>query len=114
MKCDICGCTEADCSACVRLTGFPCSWAKPNRCTTCAALIRQHAVERKRDSNAKAHTCDVLYVMGFRAAQTGKPRISHCRGRCWGKGHSIVWMRGFDEYTRLRAKLAPRVRPGAR
>ena len=36
--CRICGCTDADCSWCVVLTGDPCSWTEADLCSACAGM----------------------------------------------------------------------------
>lgn len=41
--CRICGCTEHDCRQCIELTGAPCHWVGPDRCSACV------------DIKAKAH-----------------------------------------------------------
>lgn len=35
-SCRVCGCTNGDCSQCVKKTGRPCHWVKPNLCSACA------------------------------------------------------------------------------
>ena len=35
-RCLVCGCTENDCSECIRRTGEPCTWIKPGLCSACA------------------------------------------------------------------------------
>lgn len=35
-KCRVCGCTDADCSRCVAITGQPCSWVEDDLCSACA------------------------------------------------------------------------------
>jgi len=35
--CHACGCTDNDCSGCVRRTGEPCHWVKANLCSACAS-----------------------------------------------------------------------------
>ena len=44
--CRACGCTDADCSDCIRLTGAPCSWAEPDLCSACQTLMNP---EPKKD-----------------------------------------------------------------
>ena len=36
--CRVCGCTDADCSNCIAISGVPCSWADETHtiCTRCA------------------------------------------------------------------------------
>ena len=34
-SCRICGCTEDDCSGCVRRTGRPCYWIEADLCSAC-------------------------------------------------------------------------------
>lgn len=43
--CRVCGCTEADCSACVALTGAPCHWVEHDLCSACLVPRR---IQRKR------------------------------------------------------------------
>lgn len=33
--CRVCGCTDADCSACIAKTGVPCSWVESDLCSAC-------------------------------------------------------------------------------
>jgi hypothetical protein len=35
-SCRTCGCTEANCAACVEKTGAPCFWVEPDLCSACA------------------------------------------------------------------------------
>jgi hypothetical protein len=44
-KCILCGCTPADCRQCIKLTGKPCTWVKPNLCSACAYLLPEPAPE---------------------------------------------------------------------
>lgn len=34
--CRVCGCTDNDCSGCIHLTGYPCTWVEPDLCSACA------------------------------------------------------------------------------
>lgn len=34
--CKVCGCTDKDCSACIRKTGKTCSWVSKDLCSACA------------------------------------------------------------------------------
>ena len=34
--CRVCGCTDDDCSDCIRRTGGPCHWVEADRCSACA------------------------------------------------------------------------------
>lgn len=34
-KCRKCGCTDEDCSQCIRKTGHPCSWVEEDLCSAC-------------------------------------------------------------------------------
>lgn len=34
--CRVCGCTDADCSQCIKKTGIPCHWVEPDLCSACA------------------------------------------------------------------------------
>lgn len=36
--CRMCGCTDADCSDCIRLTGVACHWIEPDLCSACNNL----------------------------------------------------------------------------
>lgn len=36
--CRMCGCTDADCSDCIRLTGVACHWIEPDLCSACNSL----------------------------------------------------------------------------
>jgi DNA-binding CsgD family transcriptional regulator len=36
--CRICGCTDADCRACVERTGAPCTWVEADLCSACRDL----------------------------------------------------------------------------
>ena len=33
--CKKCGCTDDDCSGCIKKTGSPCYWVKPGLCSAC-------------------------------------------------------------------------------
>lgn len=35
-SCRVCGCTDADCSACIERTGDPCFWVEADLCSACA------------------------------------------------------------------------------
>lgn len=37
--CRICGCTDADCTACMKATGSPCWWIEPDLCSACALKV---------------------------------------------------------------------------
>jgi PRTRC genetic system protein E len=38
-KCRVCGCTDNDCSRCIKITGKPCHWVEPDLCSACADAI---------------------------------------------------------------------------
>lgn len=38
--CQVCGCTDDDCRACIQATGSPCYWVKPGLCSRCADAAR--------------------------------------------------------------------------
>ncbi len=40
-KCRVCGCTEDDCSKCIKLTGHPCHWVEEDLCSACADAINK-------------------------------------------------------------------------
>jgi len=46
--CKICGCTDADCSHCIRRTGKPCSWVDNSHdiCSACVEGVWQGTCER--------------------------------------------------------------------
>lgn len=33
--CRVCGCTDADCSQCIKVQGYACHWVAPNLCSRC-------------------------------------------------------------------------------
>jgi len=35
-KCRVCGCTDEDCSQCIKKTGKPCHWVEPDLCSACS------------------------------------------------------------------------------
>jgi hypothetical protein len=35
VRCRVCGCTDWDCSQCIKTTGAPCSWVEPDLCSAC-------------------------------------------------------------------------------
>jgi hypothetical protein len=37
--CRVCGCTDEDCSGCVRRTGEPCSWVEADLCSACVPAL---------------------------------------------------------------------------
>jgi hypothetical protein len=38
-KCRRCGCTDDNCSLCIRRTGKPCYWVSDNLCSACAERV---------------------------------------------------------------------------
>lgn len=48
-KCRICGCTEDDCSQCIKLTGKPCHWAEQDLCSACDDALKNQKI--KTDMN---------------------------------------------------------------
>src|SRR5579885_3188867 len=42
-KCRICGCTDDDCSQCIRITGHPCHWVEEDLCSACADAINSQS-----------------------------------------------------------------------
>jgi hypothetical protein len=38
-QCAVCGCTDDDCSGCIRRTGVPCYWIAINLCSACEDAI---------------------------------------------------------------------------
>jgi hypothetical protein len=43
-KCRICGCTEDDCSVCIKRTGSPCYWVEPDLCSACTKKISIYTI----------------------------------------------------------------------
>jgi hypothetical protein len=39
-KCRVCGCTDNDCSQCIKKTGFPCYWIEDDLCSACGKTIK--------------------------------------------------------------------------
>lgn len=37
-RCRICGCTDADCSECIAISGAPCWWVSDDLCSLCADI----------------------------------------------------------------------------
>lgn len=37
-KCRICGCTDSDCSTCIKKTGNPCYWVDDDLCSACSPI----------------------------------------------------------------------------
>jgi hypothetical protein len=37
--CEICGCTDEDCSQCVEKTGSPCNWVGDELCSACSLTV---------------------------------------------------------------------------
>ena len=37
-ECRVCGCTDADCSGCIRRTGEPCHWIEDDLCSACELM----------------------------------------------------------------------------
>lgn len=35
--CRVCGCTDDDCSQCIKAQGYPCYWVEPDLCSRCKA-----------------------------------------------------------------------------
>ena len=33
--CRVCGCTDKDCSKCIKIQGYACHWVAPNLCSRC-------------------------------------------------------------------------------
>lgn len=38
-SCRVCGCTDDDCSACIKRTGEACSWMEPDLCSACYPVV---------------------------------------------------------------------------
>lgn len=45
-KCRICGCTENDCSQCIKLTGKPCHWVESDLCSACADALKLEEMKK--------------------------------------------------------------------
>lgn len=39
-RCKVCGCTENNCSRCVKKTGKPCHWVEPDLCSACSSNVK--------------------------------------------------------------------------
>ncbi len=50
-KCRICGCTEDDCSQCIRITGQPCHWVEEDLCSACQDAIKNKSQLNNTDMN---------------------------------------------------------------
>lgn len=50
-KCRACGCTQANCQACIRATGHPCSWSDESHthCTACVCRWCGRPFEARKD-----------------------------------------------------------------
>lgn len=46
-RCRVCGCTDHDCSGCIRRTGEPCHWVEPDLCSACVAQDPKPAPRRR-------------------------------------------------------------------
>jgi hypothetical protein len=44
-SCDVCGCTDDDCSECIEATGVACHWVEESLCSRCAAPDADEASE---------------------------------------------------------------------
>lgn len=103
MKCIVCGCTDDDCSQCIRLTGAPCAWYSLNHCTACYEVAKTRAVYLTGDPRAIPRTNAWAYARGWRAAHAGLARVSPYRtGRTTSsgsKGFNRLWFDGFDAYV---------------
>ena len=72
--CRICGCTDADCSACIRKQGgVPCHWVAADLCSACAP--ESAWLLRVKRGNTNVATCRVgLHT--FRASSTSDERLA--------------------------------------
>jgi isopentenyldiphosphate isomerase len=44
--CRVCGCTDEDCSVCIKRTGFACSWVEHDLCSACATPAQEEAARQ--------------------------------------------------------------------
>lgn len=66
--CRACGCTDADCSVCIGLTGEPCSWVTLELCSACVSQA-----ERRLRLYAKIGNRSVSAGPLYRAAMANWP-----------------------------------------
>jgi hypothetical protein len=57
-RCRVCGCTQDDCSQCIKKTGQPCSWVAWDLCSACEtpAQAKRRKSRMKRISEKAAHS----------------------------------------------------------
>lgn len=49
-KCKVCGCTDLDCSQCIKVTGKPCTWVEYELCSRCKTEIDMNDTSPKINS----------------------------------------------------------------
>lgn len=57
-ECRVCGCTEDDCSECIKETGKPCHWVEPDLCSACDDQVK--AIEKQLSKPVKKKTLKVV------------------------------------------------------
>ncbi len=50
-KCRVCGCTDDDCSQCIKKTGEPCHWVEDDLCSACVVPEPEEILEKLKESN---------------------------------------------------------------
>lgn len=63
-RCRSCGCTEANCTECYKLTGSPCWWIGPRLCSACATPALRQARYQLRFDTARRHRAQQKGVGG--------------------------------------------------
>lgn len=66
--CQVCGCTDEDCSQCVELTGRPCVWSADDLCSACAD---PHQFDPHPDNPARCSLCMQWFAPMDPVCQTG-------------------------------------------
>ena len=51
--CRVCGCTDEDCTQCIKRTGRPCSWVEDDLCSACKSPRKPRAAAAKRPPAVK-------------------------------------------------------------
>lgn len=78
--CRVCGCTDADCTQCIRTTGSPCSWVAADLCSACVAPRSTLEAFHALPAHAETPNHEVLAVIesGWLPTQSpiGKVRIT--------------------------------------
>ena len=55
-RCRVCGCTDDDCSQCIKVTGHSCHWVEPDLCSRCqSSTIRTVGPVAALDPTGRLH-----------------------------------------------------------